>query len=121
MSRFGSFMLTTTTIAMMTTTAAAAPIAPLGRLGDGNTSLAEPVNRPCWRVCLKWLRPNTPGGHPKCWKTKRVCGPYDSLQKSPQSPPKVEVPNLSAKPKPWNFRQQSAPRVPSLSGRSFRR
>jgi hypothetical protein len=91
-------------------------------------SIAQPAKTQCYmtKVCLHWQRrgASSPGywAHPVCvqWTTQKVCEPhvYNNPNKPPDSLPKVRVPTLIAKPKPWQFQRQPSFGPPPSIGRS---
>jgi hypothetical protein len=83
--------------------------------------LSQPAKTQCYttEVCVRRGRPW--GGHrPPCieWATRTVCEPhvYNNPNKPARSDPKVHVPELVAKPKPWQFQRALVP--PSSIGRA---
>lgn len=87
-------------------------------------SLAQPAKTQCYttQVCVRWRRNPPPHPGVKCleWTTKKVCEPhvYNNPNKPPDSLPRVRVPKLIAKPKPWQFQRQPSLKLPPSIGRS---
>ena len=107
--------------AIGTSSAVAAPAFPRG-VDAG--SLAQPVKTQCYttKVCIRWRRNPAPHPGAKClqWITKKVCEPhvYNNPNKPPDSLPRVRVPKLIEKPKPWQFQRQPSLRLSPSLGRS---
>lgn len=87
--------------------------APASFISSDANSLVQPAKTQCYttEVCVRRGRPS--GGHrPPCieWATKTVCEPhvYNNPKKPSDSSPKVRVPGLISKPKPWQFQHQPA-------------
>lgn len=87
-------------------------------------SLAQTAKTQCYttEVCIRWRRNPAPHPGAKClqWVTRKVCEPhvYNNPNKPPDSLPRVRVPKLIAKPKPWQFQRQPSLRLPPTFGRS---
>ena len=87
-------------------------------------SLVQPAKTQCYttEVCIRWRRNPPPHPGSKCleWTTKKVCEPhvYNNPNKPSEAAPRVRVPELIAKPKPWQFQRQPGLALPSSIGRS---
>lgn len=107
--------------AVGTSPAVAAP--PLPR-GEDGVSMAQLAKTQCYttKVCTRWRRNPAPHPGAKCleWTTKKVCEPhvYNNPNKPADELPRVRVPKLIAKPKPWQFQRQPSFRLPPSIGQS---
>lgn len=107
--------------AIGTSSTVAAP--PLPRAVEA-ASLVQTAKTQCYtkEVCIHWARNPAPhpGAHCVQWVTKTVCEPwvYNNPNKAPDSLPRVHVPKLIAKPKPWQFQRQSSFGLPPFLARS---